>query len=151
MILDQDEYFIQKALLLAKKAESAGEVPVGAVIVCENKIIAEGWNQPIQSHDPSAHAEMVAIRKAAQYLENYRLKNTTLYVTLEPCAMCVGVIIHARIDRLVFGADDPKTGAVKSVFQLLDAAQHNHVARWNGGVCADACTQLLKNFFQQKR
>lgn len=151
MMLDQDEYFIQKALLLAKKAESASEVPVGAVIVCDNKIIAEGWNQPIQSRDPSAHAEIVAIRNAAAHLNNYRLNDTTLYVTLEPCMMCVGAMIHARIGRLVFGACDPKTGAVKSVFQLLDDVQHNHAMQWEGGICAETCAQLLKNFFRQKR
>ena len=143
--------FIQYALSLAKKAEKEGEVPVGAVIVCDNKIMAEGWNQPIQLHDPSAHAEMMVLRKAAQHIGNYRLKNTTLYVTLEPCAMCVGAMIHARIERLVFGAYDPKAGAVKSVFQLLDDSRHNHAIQWEGGVCANECAAILKSFFQARR
>lgn len=151
MTVEQDKQFMQHALLLAQKAESVGEVPVGAVIVHEHNIIAEGWNQPIQSHDPSAHAEMIALRKAAKVLQNYRLNNTTLYVTLEPCLMCVGAMIHARIDRLVFGADDPKTGAVKSVFQFLDDAQHNHIILWEGGVCSDECGAVLKAFFKQRR
>lgn len=151
MILKTDKQFIQHALMLAKKAESEGEVPVGAVIVCDNEIIAEGWNQPIQLHDPSAHAEMMALRKAAQHIKNYRLKNTTLYVTLEPCAMCVGAMIHARIERLVFGAYDPKAGAVKSTFQLLSDPRHNHAIQWTGDVCADECAAVLKAFFKQKR
>lgn len=151
MVINTDEQFIKHALCLAKKAESKGEVPVGAVIVCDNKIISEGWNQPIQLHDPSAHAEMMALRSAAQHIGNYRLKNTTLYVTLEPCAMCVGAIIHARIERLVFGAYDLKAGAVKSVFQLLDDSRHNHAIAWEGDVCADECAAILKSFFQKRR
>lgn len=149
--MNNDEQYIQHALTLAKKAEAEGEVPVGAVIVCNNKIIAEGWNQPIQLHDPSAHAEMLALRKASKHTENYRLKNTTLYVTLEPCAMCVGAMIHARIDRLVFGAWDLKAGAVHSVFQLMDDARHNHAVEWRGGVMADECSTQLRNFFKQRR
>ncbi len=148
---ENDNQFIQQALLLAKKAESEGEVPVGCVIVRDEKIIAEGWNQPIQLHDPSAHAEMIALRNAAKNIGNYRLKNTTLYVTLEPCAMCVGAMIHARIERLVFGAFDPKAGAVKSVFQLLDDPRHNHAVQWQGGVLADNCSAILKAFFQKRR
>lgn len=151
MITDNDQQFIQHALMLAQKAETEGEVPVGAVIVFDNKIIAQGWNQPIQSHDPSAHAEIIALRNAAKNIGNYRLKNTTLYVTLEPCAMCVGAMIHARVDRLVFGATDPKAGAVKSTFQLLDDQRHNHVIQWKGGVLADECGQVLKAFFKRRR
>ncbi|PIZ03375.1 MAG: tRNA adenosine(34) deaminase TadA [Gammaproteobacteria bacterium CG_4_10_14_0_8_um_filter_38_16] len=151
MISNYDTQFIQYALSLAKKAESEGEVPVGAVIVYDNHIIAEGWNQPIQLHDPSAHAEIVALRKAAQHIQNYRLKQTTLYVTLEPCVMCVGAMIHARIERLVFGAADPKAGAVNSTFQLIGDRRHNHAIEWTGGVCADACSAVLKAFFKQKR
>jgi len=142
---------MQHALTLAQRAESEGEVPVGAVIAYENKIIAQGWNQPVQSHDPSAHAEMIVLRKASTVLQNYRLKNTTLYVTLEPCSMCVGAMIHARIERLVFGAYDPKTGAVKSVFQLLNDPRHNHIIFWEGGVCVDECAAILKRFFKHKR
>src|SRR3990167_2211042 len=151
MTIKNDEYYMQQALLLAKQAEKEGEVPVGAVIVCDDEIIASGWNQPIQLHDPSAHAEMMALRLAAKKIENYRLKNTTLYVTLEPCSMCVGAMIHARIERLVFGAYDPKTGAVKSVFQLLNDPRHNHIIFWEGGVCVDECAAILKNFFKQRR
>ncbi|EKD77960.1 MAG: tRNA-specific adenosine deaminase [uncultured bacterium] len=146
-----DIEFMQHALTLAQRAESEGEVPVGAVIAYENKIIAQGWNQPVQSHDPSAHAEMIVLRKASTVLQNYRLKNTTLYVTLEPCSMCVGAMIHARIERLVFGAYDPKTGAVKSVFQLLNDPRHNHIIFWEGGVCVDECAAILKRFFKHKR
>lgn len=146
-----DEYYMQQALALAKQAEKNGEVPVGAVIVCDNKMIAEGFNQPIALHDPSAHAEIIALRNAAQHIENYRLNQCTLYVTLEPCAMCVGAIIHARIARLVFGAFDPKAGAVKSVFRLLDDPRHNHTIEWVGGVLADESSMLLKAFFQARR
>ena len=148
---NHDKQFMQHALLLAKKAENSGEVPVGAVVVYENKIIAEGYNQPIQSHDPSAHAEIIALKNAANTLKNYRLNGVTLYVTLEPCAMCVGSMIHARIARLVFGAHDPKTGAVCSAFSLLNDAKHNHQIEYEGGVCADACAQLLKDFFKARR
>lgn len=151
MISDKDNQFIQHALLLANQAESEGEVPVGAVLVCEDTIISEGWNQPIQLHDPSAHAEMMALRKAAKAIENYRLKNTTLYVTLEPCAMCVGAMIHARIERVVFGALDPKSGAVSSVFHLLDDPRHNHAIRWTSGVMAKECGAILKAFFKRRR
>ena len=146
-----DLHYIQHALILAQKAESQGEVPVGALIVSDNQIIAEGWNQPIQLHDPSAHAEMLVLRKASLNTKNYRLKNTTLYVTLEPCAMCVGAMIHGRIERLVFGAWDLKAGAVHSVFQLIDDARHNHAIEWRGGVMADECSMLLKKFFKQRR
>ena len=151
MILENDKQFMLQALSLAQKAESVGEVPVGAVIVHENKIMGEGWNQPIQSHDPSAHAEMMALRNASQFLKNYRLKNTTLYVTLEPCAMCVGAMIHARIEKLVFGAFDPKAGAVTSVFHLLNDPRHNHAIEWCGGVLENECAAILKAFFKQRR
>lgn len=151
MTLKNDDHYMQQALFLAKQAEKEGEVPVGAVIVHNSEIIAEGWNQPIQLHDPSAHAEMMAIRQAAQKLGNYRLNQCTLYVTLEPCSMCVGAMIHARIQRLVFGAFDPKTGAVNSVFRTLDDPRHNHSIAWEGGVLADESSVLLKAFFQARR
>lgn len=151
MTIKTDEHHMQQALLLAKQAEKSGEVPVGAVIVYKNEIIAQGWNQPIELHDPSAHAEMIAIRNAAKKLGNYRLNQCTLYVTLEPCSMCVGAIIHARIERLVFGAFDPKSGAVKSVFRSLDDPRHNHGVVWVGGVLADESSALLKAFFQARR
>lgn len=146
-----DEYWMQRALQLAASAEEQGEVPVGAVIVRSNELIAEGWNQPIQSSDPSAHAEMVAIRRAGQALENYRLLDTTLYVTLEPCSMCVGAMIHARIGRLVFGAYDPRTGAAGSAIPLIQDAAHNHRIEVQGGVLEPECRQLLQQFFRKKR
>jgi len=148
---EQDEQFIKRALALAKYAEKNGEVPVGAVIVKDQRIIAEGCNQPIQSHDPTAHAEIIALRAASETVNNYRLNNTTLYVTLEPCTMCVGAILHARIERLVFGAWDKKAGAVHSVFQLLDDPRHNHTMTWRGGVLADECSALLTDFFASRR
>lgn len=146
-----DEYWMQKALELAEKAEAEGEVPVGAVIVKDDQLIAEGWNQPIQSHDPSAHAEMVAIRKAGQILNNYRLIDTTLYVTLEPCPMCVGAMIHARVKRLVFGAYDQKTGAAGSVFNLVSASRLNHKIEVTSGVLEGESRILLQSFFKKKR
>lgn len=146
-----DQYWMQRALELAARAEAEGEVPVGAVIVKNNELIAEGWNQPVQSHDPSAHAEIIAIRKAGRVLNNYRLINTTLYVSLEPCCMCVGAIIHARIQRLVYGAFDPKTGAAGSAFGLLQSDKHNHRVEVDGGLLADQAKLQLQNFFRQKR
>jgi len=126
-------------------------VPVGAVLVYEGRCIAEGWNQPIQSNDPTAHAEMVALRKAGQVLNNYRLIDTTLYVTLEPCVMCMGAIAHARVKRLVFGAYDPKRGAVCHALQLSDAAFLNHRVEWTGGILEADCAELLSDFFKARR
>jgi tRNA(adenine34) deaminase len=146
-----DEYWMRQAILLANKAESLDEVPVGAVLVHENKIIGEGWNQPIGLNDPTAHAEIMALRAGALTVKNYRLVDTTLYVTLEPCAMCVGAIIHARVKRVVFGASDPKTGAAGSVFPLLNDDKFNHKVEVTGGVLADECGGLLKRFFGKKR
>ncbi len=146
-----DQHFMQHALEMAQRATDQGEVPVGAVLVKANTIIAEGWNQPISLHDPSAHAEMLAIRNAAQQLGNYRLPHTTLYVTLEPCPMCAGLIIHSRIQRVVFGAYDPKTGAAGSCFSLLQDARHNHRPELQGGVLQEPCSTLLKTFFKQRR
>ena len=146
-----DDVFMRHALLLAHRAEAAGEVPVGALVVHEEKIIGEGWNRPIGSHDPSAHAEMVALRAAAQQLGNYRLSGAALYVTLEPCVMCAGAIIHARIGRLVFGAADPKAGAVSSVYDVIAQPKLNHAVEWRGGVLEDECAALLRNFFKARR
>lgn len=128
-----------------------GEVPVGAVLVLNNECVAEAWNQPIAAHDPAAHAEMLALRQAGQKLGNYRLNDTTLYVTLEPCAMCAGAIIHARVARVVFGATDPRAGAGGSVFQILDSDKLNHRVRITSGVLETACTEILQDFFQKKR
>ena len=139
------------ALRLAERAGAHGEVPVGAVLVKDGVCIAEGWNCPIESNDPTAHAEMVAMRLAGNYLDNYRLVDTTLYVTLEPCVMCMGAIAHARIRTLVFGAIDPIRGAVCSALQLADAGFLNHRVDWRSGVLAECCGQLLKDFFKSRR
>lgn len=142
---------MRRALELARHAETAGEVPVGAVVVLNGEAIGEGWNQPIVACDPSAHAEMVALRAAARQARNYRLTGATLYVTLEPCAMCAGAIVHARIARVVYGASDPRAGAAGSVFSLLDSDRLNHRAETVGGVLAEECGELLKRFFQARR
>ena len=149
--LQNDEFWMSRALELAREAERMGEVPIGAVLVLDNECVAEAWNQPIAAHDPSAHAEMLAMRQAGQKLGNYRLNNTTLYVTLEPCAMCAGAIIHARVARVVYGATDPRAGAGGSVFQILDSDKLNHRVRITGGVLETACTKLLQDFFKKKR
>ena len=148
---EQDYHWMHYAIQLAKKAESLNEVPVGAVLVLENEVIGEGYNQPIFLNDPSAHAEMLALRGAARNLENYRLPNATLYVTLEPCMMCAGAMVHSRIQRLVFGASDPKTGTIMSVANLLDAPFLNHKVQYQGGLCAPECGELLSNFFKSRR
>jgi tRNA(adenine34) deaminase len=147
----RDSLFMRRALELARHAEAAGEVPVGALVVQDDEIIGEGWNQPIASGDPTAHAEIVALRAAATRLGNYRLAGCTLYVTLEPCAMCAGAMIHARIARAVFGATDPKTGAAGSVFDLLGTDKLNHRVIVQGGVMEEDCGELLKRFFQKRR
>ena len=139
------------ALLLAERSRAEGEVPVGAVIVKNGKLIAEGWNQPIDKHDATAHAEIMAIRAAGEKLKNYRLPDTTLYVTLEPCTMCAGAIIHARIQRVVFGAPDPRTGTAGSAIDLFSQDYHNHRVDVMGGVMQNECGQLLKDFFKQRR
>ena len=142
---------MEDALLLAKHAGSKDEVPVGAVIVREGNIIGRGWNRNIGLYDPSAHAEIMAMREAGVALGNHRLTACTLYVTLEPCMMCAGAMIHARLDRIVFGASDPKTGAVGGKFDLLSNLVHNHAPLVDGGCLADECSTLLKDFFRQRR
>jgi tRNA(adenine34) deaminase len=146
-----DEHWMAYALSLAKRAEAAGEVPVGAILVLDNEIIGEGWNQPIGASDPTAHAEILALRQGAARINNYRLLNTTLYVTLEPCAMCAGAMIHARIKRLVFGARDPKTGAAGSVLNLLQDERLNHRVISGSNVLGEACGELLRRFFKERR
>ncbi len=146
-----DQYYMQQALELARHAAQQDEVPVGAVLVHEDKIIGMGWNQPIARHDPSAHAEMVALRAGGLQLENYRLLNTTLYVTLEPCAMCLGTIIHARVSRLVYGAKDPKTGMLGGALNLLDILPWSHPLTVEGGLLAAQSTELLQDFFKSRR
>jgi tRNA(adenine34) deaminase len=146
-----DERFMRRALDLARHAEQAGEVPVGALVVLNDEVIGEGWNQPIVSHDPTAHAEIVALRAAATRMKNYRLTDTTLYVTLEPCAMCAGAIVQARVARVVYGAADPKAGAAGSVFNLLDSSALNHRAQITRGVLAEECGTMLRKFFEARR
>jgi len=146
-----DASFMARALELARAAEAAGEVPVGAVIVRDGVIVAEGWNRPIGAHDPTAHAEIVALRAAGQALKTYRLTGTTLYVTLEPCAMCASAMVHARVQRLVFGAADPRAGAAGSVFNIAQHAALNHRIDCCGGVLAAECGVLLRDFFLARR
>ena len=142
---------MRQALALAGRAAAEGEVPVGAVLVKDGAILAEGWNRPITLHDPSAHAEMLALRAAAAKLGNYRVPDTTLYVTLEPCVMCAGAIVHARVGRLVFGARDPKAGAVDSVYDVIARPRLNHVVAWQGGVLEEECGSVLREFFRARR
>jgi tRNA(adenine34) deaminase len=146
-----DELWMAEALALAREAGAAGEVPVGAVVVLDGQIIGRGFNQPISRQDPTAHAEVVALRDAATRLGNYRLPGATLYVTLEPCMMCAGAMMHARLARVVFGAADPKTGVAGSVLDLFNEARLNHHAEITGGVRAEECGQLLSSFFAARR
>jgi len=146
-----DEVWMRRAITLAHKAEEVGEVPVGAIIVKDNECVSEGYNLPIKNCDPTAHAEIVAIREAGRQLGNYRLVDTTLFVTLEPCVMCLGAIQHARIKRIVFGALDEKRGAVCSALSLTKAAYANHHVEWTGGVLANECSELLTAFFKKRR
>ena len=151
MEIPTDEYWMRHALSLAQKAEVAGEVPVGAVIVKDNKLISEAFNQPIGTYDATAHAEICALREAGRVLQNYRLPGTTLYVTLEPCAMCAGAMVHARIERLVFAAFDPKTGAAGSLLNLLDDSRLNHRVKVEGGLLASHAAAELQAFFKKRR
>ena len=148
---ENHEHWMQQAMALAARAEMLGEVPVGALLVHDGKVIGEGWNRSISDHDPSAHAEIVAIREAGKRMDNYRLPGSTLYVTLEPCAMCVGAMIHARIERLVYAATDPKTGALGGAFSLPGLHAHNHELDVRGGVLAEEAGEMLRSFFRQRR
>ena len=145
------EHYMRQALALAAQAAAAGEVPVGAVVVKAGEVVGRGYNQPIGAHDPTAHAEIVALRDAAARLGNYRLPGCELYVTLEPCAMCVGAMVHARIARIVYGARDPKTGACGSIVDLPALANFNHHGSFEGGVMAQECGDLLRRFFAERR
>jgi tRNA(adenine34) deaminase len=146
-----DQEYMQIALQLAQQGATAGEVPVGALVVKDGEIVGRGFNAPISRQDPSAHAEILALRDAAQQLGNYRLVGCTLYVTLEPCTMCAGAIQHARIERLVYGASDPKTGACGSVVNLMEENRLNHHCQAEGGVMAEECGRLLSDFFAARR
>ena len=149
--MQQDVAFMRRALELAHRAGTAGEVPVGAVLVSDGVVIGEGYNLPILSCDPTAHAEIQALRAAAQRVGNYRLPSSVLYVTLEPCVMCAGALIHARVARVVFGASDPKTGACGSVLNLFAETRLNHHAEVAGGVLAQECGELVRAFFTMRR
>jgi len=149
--MKNDQHWMARALELAKQAQQQGEVPVGAVIVRDDEIIGEGWNQPISNHDPTAHAEIQALRAASNHVKNYRLPGTTLYVSLEPCIMCAGAIVHARIERVVYAAKEPKTGAVGSCFDIFNTQQLNHHVHCEHGVLANESSTLLRDFFQSRR
>ena len=146
-----DEEWMQQAFQLAKKSEGQGEVPVGAIIVYQNEIIGKGWNQPILLHDPTAHAEIIALREAGEKIHNYRLLESTMYVTLEPCAMCAGAIVQARISRLVYAVEDKKTGACGGVFNIVQTEELNHSVEITKGILERECQTLIKNFFKEKR
>lgn len=146
-----DEYWMRYALELAKRAWEQGEVPVGAVLVQGDKVIGEGWNRPIGQHDPTAHAEIMALRQGGKVLENYRLLDTTLYVTLEPCVMCAGAMVHSRITRLVYGAKDEKTGAAGSLLDVIGHPGMNHQIQIDCGVLAEECAGMLSDFFRMRR
>jgi tRNA(adenine34) deaminase len=150
--LADDERFMRRALELAQHAaDEHEEVPVGAVLVADGEIVGEGWNQSISHQDPSAHAEICALREAGKHLRNYRFPGATLYVTLEPCVMCAGAIVHARVARVVYAADDPKTGAAGSVFDTLVSDKHNHCVEVAAGLCAQESSELLRGFFRLRR
>ena len=147
-----DEYWMSQALLQARLAAEKHEVPVGAVLINDkNELVASGHNQPISANDPTAHAEIIVLREAARKLGNYRLPGTTLYVTLEPCVMCVGALVQARVTRIVYGAIEPKTGAIESAYQLFSEGKFNHIPAISGGVRKDECSALLSCFFEQRR
>jgi tRNA(adenine34) deaminase len=146
-----DEVLMEAALRAAQRALDAGEVPVGAIVVRKGRIVAEGWNRNLTGNDPTAHAEMVALREAGARISNHRLGECELFATIEPCAMCAGALVHARIKRLVYGADDPKAGAVHSVLQVLNHPQLNHRMEVKGGVLAGRCAEMLQSFFRERR
>ncbi|WP_027274115.1 tRNA adenosine(34) deaminase TadA [Leminorella grimontii] len=151
MSRDNDENWMRYALQLAERADEEGEIPVGAVLVLDNRIIGEGWNRPIGRHDPTAHAEIAALRQGGETLQNYRLLGATLYVTLEPCIMCAGAMVHSRISRLVYGASDFKTGAAGSLIDILGHPAMNHKVEVTAGVLAETCSSRLSDFFRRRR
>lgn len=150
-VIERDQYWMERAFGLAQVAAKADEVPVGAVLVLNDTVIGEGYNQPISHNDPCAHAEILAMRAGAEKIGNYRLMDAVLYVTLEPCMMCAGAMVHARIKRLVYGANDPKAGVIVSRAQMLDQSYLNHRVQHQGGVLAEQCGAILSQFFKSKR
>ncbi|MBA4502516.1 tRNA adenosine(34) deaminase TadA [Marinobacterium sp. 3-1745] len=148
---DLDRPYMQRALEMAQRAADLGEVPVGAVVVLDGEVIGEGWNRPISGHDPTAHAEIMALREAAAKVGNYRLVGATLYVTIEPCTMCAGAIVHARIERVIFGTTEPKAGALVSNQKLFDQSWLNHHPSYQGGVMAEQCAAVISDFFKRRR
>jgi tRNA(adenine34) deaminase len=146
-----DEWWMEEALREAQRAQAAGEVPVGAVVVCDGKLLGSGGNRNLLDNDPTAHAEMVALREAARAMGNHRLVDCAMYVTMEPCPMCAGAVVHARLKRLVYGADDPKAGAVRSVMQVINHPSLNHQMEVQAGVLAGRCAEVLQSFFAGKR
>ncbi len=149
--MSSDIEFMRRAIALAEQASAVGEVPVGALVVKDGEIIGEGYNQPITSCDPTGHAEIIAMRNASAEMQNYRLSGCDLYVTIEPCTMCVGAMIHARIGKIVFGAPEPRAGALESQLRLMDENHYNHSIEWRGGVLAEECGEIISNFFRRKR
>jgi tRNA(adenine34) deaminase len=149
--LPTDELFMEEAIRAAQRALEAGEVPVGAVVVCDGLVVGRGWNRNVTDSDPTAHAEVTALREAGKKVGNHRLGDCELFVTIEPCAMCAGAMMHARLKRLVYGADDPKAGAVHSVVEVLNHPQLNHQMGVRGGVLAGRCAELLQSFFRARR
>ncbi|UDG81686.1 tRNA-specific adenosine deaminase [Candidatus Profftia lariciata] len=146
-----DNYWMQQALILAQKALEQGEVPIGAILVLNFNIIGRGWNRSIKNHDPTAHAEIIALQQGGQILQNYRLLNSTMYVTLEPCIMCAGAILHSRIKHLIYGASNIETGAVNSVLNIFNHSKINHKIKITSGIMDRECSEFLKNFFQKRR
>jgi tRNA(adenine34) deaminase len=151
IIMFDDDYWMRQAITLAKEAARNGEVPVGAIVVLDNKVIGEGFNQPISSCDPTAHAEIIALRDAAKKTNNYRLIDACLYVTLEPCTMCAGAMIHSRIKRLIYGASEPKAGVVNAQVNLLEAPYLNHKIEIVAGICSEECSAIMSAFFSKRR
>ena len=149
--LNTDEFYMRRVMELAAQAGMAGEVPVGALVVRDGEVIGEGYNQPISGCDPTAHAEIVALRDAAANINNYRLTGCDLYVSIEPCTMCVGAMIHARVQRVIFGAKEPRAGALTSQLQLMDNNHFNHSIEWQGGLLEQECGDIMSEFFRRKR
>ncbi len=150
-MIEADQQWMQHALTLAERAAALNEVPVGAVVVSDDRVVGEGWNRPISSHDPTAHAEIMALRDACARVGNYRLVDCSLYVTIEPCTMCFGAMVHARVARVVFGAPEPKAGVLCSHHEVMSAPIYNHRFEWLGGVMEEECAQLMQTFFQRRR